>query len=107
MKKCSSCKCDKAYELFINHKNKEFKTCEECRNKRKKKTTDETTIPDDEPKTTDDEPKTTDKNEIYYFILHQRKWKQFNREFENRVIFPRHKYEMRPVFNDIINKYNY
>ena len=45
----------------------------------------------------------------YYLLLHNRKWSKFNREFEERASFPRHKYEMRYVFVDIRDclTYNY
>jgi hypothetical protein len=53
---------------------------------------------------TDKEPNTN-----YYLLLHNRKWSKFNREFEERSAFPRHKYEMRYVFVDIRDclTYNY
>ena len=45
----------------------------------------------------------------YYLLLHNRKWRKLNREFEEITSFPRHKYEMRKVFVDIRDHltYNY
>jgi hypothetical protein len=117
MKKCSCCKCLKNETLFINKKNKETKTCEECRIKRCKQITETDSVELTETesveftetesvelKITETEP-----NVYYYLLLHNRKWRKFNREFKERASFPRHKYEMRYVFVDIRDclTYNY
>ena len=98
MKKCSCCKCLKDETLFINKKNKETKTCGECRIKRCKQITEtepvELKITETEPvevKITETEPvevKTTENipDMNYYLLLHNRKWRKFNREFEESVV---------------------
>ena len=81
--KCSNCKC-----LYDNanftYNNKTYKTCNKCRNKRKKKAK-----PVDEP------------NPLEQFIRHQKKFKKLNQQFLDRAAKPVHMYNMRTIFTDI------
>ena len=112
MKKCSCCKNLRDNQDYINKFGKETKTCLKCRERNTERNLNIRKVvePIIEPVEPITETKVeTEPNMNYYLLLHNRKWRKFNREFEERASFPRHKYEMRHVFVDIRDclTYNY
>jgi hypothetical protein len=95
--KCSSCKC-----LYDNadftYNNKTYKTCNKCRNKRKKK---QESKPIEEPKSIEKPKPIEEVNPFEQFIRHQKKFKKLNQQFLDRAAKPVHMYNMRTIFTDI------
>jgi hypothetical protein len=102
--KCNGCKCKRHISEYEIYKGVMRKSCIMCKtNRQKLKQRSECILTKTENKVE------TEPNMNYYLLLHNRKWSKFNREFEERSAFPRHKYEMRHVFVDIRDclTYNY
>ena len=81
--KCSKCQCLYDHIDFFDN-GKIYKTCNKCRNKRKKKQN-----PVEEP------------NPLQQFIRHQKKFKKLNQQFLDRAAESVHMYNMRTIFTDI------